>query len=90
MLVISRLLYNVHTWSNSAGRPNDILNTTYNRVWRRVAHHSSAVNDASVRAFLNVRSLDCYMRRKRLCYPHTHPCGRCPYSKHIVAAAWRL
>ena len=71
---MSRLVYNVHTWSTFIGRARNMINTTYNRIWRRVAKlprfSSAALSDLHVRALLNVPSVDCYLRRRRLMYLH--------------------
>ena len=37
-LVMSTLLYNVHVWSRFDGRARSMLNTMYNKVWRRVSY----------------------------------------------------
>ena len=71
-LVMSTLLYNVHVWSKFDGRARSMLNTMYNKVWRRVygkpRHCRSDITDVGVRVELGVPSLDCYVRRRRLKY----------------------
>lgn len=71
-LVMSRLLFGVHTWSNFNGQARGIIYSVYMRVWRRVAgdprYCKTRWNDLEVRTLLGVPSLDCYMRQKRLIY----------------------
>ena len=71
-LVMSTLLYNVHVWSRFDGRARSMLNTMYNRVWRRVygkpRYGRSDISDVNVRIELSIPSLDCYMRERRLKY----------------------
>ena len=37
-LVLSRLLYNVHIWSEFSGRPRAVLYRVYMRLYRRILH----------------------------------------------------
>ena len=71
-LVVSTLLYNVHIWSSFNGKPRNILNQMYMRLWRRVAGDPrfgrTTWSDVEVRRWLDVPSIDCYMRKKRLKY----------------------
>ena len=51
--IFSRLLYNVHIWAKFNGRPRNILNKVYNRVWRRLTDkprfNGRAMSDKQVR-----------------------------------------
>jgi len=71
-LVISRLVFGVHTWTEFSGQARRILNNVYMRVWRRVLgdprFQRTAWIDAEVRNLLGVPSLDCYIRQRRLIY----------------------
>ena len=71
-LVISRLTFNVHVWSKFAGKPRAILNSLYMRVWRRIIgdpkFRKTRWSDQQVRMVLDVPSLDCYIRKRRLKY----------------------
>ena len=70
--VISRLTFIVHVWSTFTGQPRKILNRTYMRTWRRIAgdprHSRTTWTDCQVRIRLNVPSLDCLIRKRRLVY----------------------
>ena len=71
-LVISRLTFNVHIWSAFDGKPKAILNHVYMRLWRRIAGDPrfgrTTWSDIEIRQWLDVPSLSCYMRRRRLMY----------------------
>ena len=71
-LVMSRLLFNVHVWSCFAGKARTTLNVTYMRVWRRVAgnprYERTSWTDLDIRIRLQVPSIDCIVRKRRLCY----------------------
>ena len=71
-LIMSKLFYNVHVWSYFSGAPRRALNVVYMRVWRRIANcprfNGQAGKDVEVRKALNVPSIDCYMRKRRLAY----------------------
>jgi hypothetical protein len=71
-LIMSRLFFGVHTWSTFGGRPRTILYGLYMRVWRRVIgdprFQKTRWNDLEVRQLLEVPSLDCYARKRRLMY----------------------
>eukprot|EP00973_Karenia_brevis_P004232 581606-Karenia_brevis.AAC.1 len=69
---MSKLLYNVHVWSKWEGVARASINSLYMRVWRRIAgqarFNGNAMSDLKVRQLLNVPSIDCVVRRKRLAY----------------------
>ena len=71
-LIFSRLFYNVHTWSSFKGLHRDIINKIYMRVLRSVAakprFSAAAWSDRKVRHFLQMPSVDCLVRQRRLCY----------------------
>ena len=71
-LVLSRLLFNVHTWSSFKGRHRCIISCAYMKVWRRISGHlrkpGNRVPDLAVRTLLDVPSVDCVVRRHRLSY----------------------
>ena len=71
-LVISRLLYNVHVWSEVKGEARNILNGTFMRTWRRVAGDPKIkerqYSDFEVREMLGIPSLDNMIRKRRLQY----------------------
>ena len=71
-LIMSNLFLNIHVWSLFAGRPRQIVNTMYNRVWHRIAgacgSAGNTVSNYTVRAVLEVPSVDCVVRKKRLSY----------------------
>jgi len=71
-LVMSRLIYNIHVWSGVDSVSRRIVNSVYNRVWRRVLGKPrfgrTDVCDADVRAALRVPSIDCLIRKRRLLY----------------------
>ena len=68
--MITRLTYNVHTWSKFAGKPRTILDSMYMRLWRRIIGdpklHKTKMSDKQVRVALDVPSIDCCIRRRRL------------------------
>ena len=73
-LVLSRLLYNVQTWSALSQAAYNRLNSIYMRGLRRIAACSKydaqsahvAGSDASVRTLLGVPSLQCIIMQRRL------------------------
>ena len=71
-LVFSRLVYNIHTWSELTGRPCQVIRRTYGRILRRIAgdvrHGRTVLSDVQVRVALSVPSVDCYVRKRRLMY----------------------
>ena len=71
-LIVSKLLYNSQTWENLEKRQKQSLNTMYMRAWRRVAndprYRRTKFTDVAVRQMLQVASLDCALRRRRLLY----------------------
>ena len=71
-LVVSRLTFNVHVWSSFEGKPRSIVNNMYMRLWRRIAGDPKFARttwtDLQVRRWLDVPSIDCHLRRKRLKY----------------------
>ena len=71
-LVIPRLCYNIHIWSHFPYAIWRILNTMYNRLWRRLYGQPRFCHvdrsDLEIRMALGVPSLDCWVRRRRLKY----------------------
>ena len=71
-LVVSRLCYNMHIWSHFPYHIWRIVNTMYNRLWRRVYGQPrfgrTECSDYQVRTALGVPSLDCLVRKRRLKY----------------------
>jgi hypothetical protein len=71
-LVMSRLTFNIHVWSQFNGRARGIVYAMYMRVWRRILgdprYGKPRWNDKEVRCALQVPSLDCFVRRRRLKY----------------------
>lgn len=72
-LIMSRLFFNVHTWSSVPARARTPLYATYMRVWRRVVNdpryrRETAWSDEEIKRYLGVPSLDCHLRRRRLLY----------------------
>ena len=71
-LIMSRLFYNTHVWSSFCGKPRNILNMVYMKVWRRIAGEPkfgrTAWTDAQIRSMLQVPSIDTYLRQRRLRY----------------------
>eukprot|EP00973_Karenia_brevis_P023797 3280676-Karenia_brevis.AAC.1 len=71
-LAFSRLFYNVHLWSVMQPAAVKRLNTTYMRVLRRIAsscrYNADAESDFNVRKRLQMPSIDCIFRTKRLLY----------------------
>ena len=71
-LVVSRLIYNVHVWSDLTAASYATLNSTYMRGLRRIAaacRFSSAPNqptDSDVRRLLGAPSLQCIIVQRRL------------------------
>jgi hypothetical protein len=73
-LVVSRLIYNVHTWSNITGAMYSKLNSVYMRGLRRIADRLifsaksalAAGSDQLVRDVLGAPSLHCLIVQKRL------------------------
>jgi len=71
-LVVSRLTYNVHVWSDLSAAAYRILNSTYMRGLRRIAatcRFSDAPNqptDSDTRRLLGVPSLQCVIIQRRL------------------------
>ena len=71
-LCMSRLFLNVHCWQKFCDRPRAIVNKVYNRVWRCIASAvrfaRSSTTDLQVRSLLDVPSIACWMRQRRLLY----------------------
>ena len=71
-LVVSRLFFNVHVWSKFAGKARSIINGMYMRLWRRIGndprYRRTKWTDREVRLALSIPSVDCYARKRRLCY----------------------
>ena len=71
-VVVSRLSYNVHVWSQFAYVSWRIMNTMYMRLWRRIygqpRYCHVETSDQGIRAALGVPSLDCFICRRRLKY----------------------
>ena len=82
-LIVSKLVYNFHTWSYFSGVARTTLNVVYMRLWRRIANsprfNREALSDLTVRRGLGVPSIDCYIRRRRLAYlDRLHKCDVLP------------
>ena len=97
-LVISKLLFHIHIWSVFDGKARRIIYNVYMRVWRRVVgdcrFRKTEFTDKQVRDILQVPSLDCLVRRRRLMYLgrvaradldplHALLQARCKYDKHL-------
>mmetsp|Transcript_132726 Transcript_132726/g.264871 ORF Transcript_132726/g.264871 Transcript_132726/m.264871 type:complete len:539 (+) Transcript_132726:2-1618(+) len=71
-LVVSRLCLNVHTWPEFAGKPRRRLNAMYMKCWRRIVgdpqYRRTKYSDLQVRTLLQVVSIDCLIRQRRLLY----------------------
>ena len=72
-ILVSRLVFNLHAWWKFEGKPRRIIATAYMRIWRRIAGKhwqgkSSGVTDAQLRRELQVPSIDCLVRKRRLKY----------------------
>ena len=71
-LIVSKLTFNVHVWSNLNTDAWRCLNSTYMRVARRILGKPRfdhiCPSDLQVRTQLGCPSLDCVLRRKRLIY----------------------
>ena len=69
-LIMPKLFYNVHVWSRFQGKPRNISNAVYMRVWRRILgdprHGRTTWSDSQVRSMLQVPSIDTHVRRRRL------------------------
>ena len=70
-ILVSTLVYNVHVWTVFAGKPRRIINSAYMKIWRRIANlhwkgKSSGIKDVTLRIELQVKSIDCVVRRRRL------------------------
>ena len=70
--IYSRLLYNTHIWSNFSGKARDMISNKYNKVWRKIAglprFDAKSRSDFDIRCILNVPSVDCVVRKRRLKY----------------------
>ena len=75
-LVVSRLFFNVHVWTQFAGKARRIIDGMYMRLWRRIRsdlrYCRTKSTDRDVRLALSVPSVDCYARQRRLCYFSRH------------------
>ena len=71
-LVVTRLTFNLHTWSKFNGKARAIINIMYMRLWRRIIgdpkYKKPRLSDKQVREELGVPSLDCFVRKRRLKY----------------------
>ena len=72
LLVVSRLLYNVHVWSSLSRKSYASINTGYIRGLRRISGEckysptSTDMTDHAVRAHLGAPSLQCLIMQRRL------------------------
>ena len=64
--------HNIHVWSHCNCPVRKIINTKYNRLWRRIFGEPRFCrvesSDYEVRSALGIPSLDCFVRRRRLRY----------------------
>ena len=71
-LIMSKLLFNSQTWEKLGKRPRQTLNNMYMKAWRRVVndprYQKTRMTDVQVRQMLQVASLDCALRKRRLLY----------------------
>ena len=79
-LILSRLLFNVHVWSQVSPWCLRKLNAVYMRVLRRIANQCrydacSNKTDCEVRAMLDLPSIDCIVAKKRVAYLPTFLTG---------------
>ena len=86
--IYSRLLYHIHIGSNFSRRARDIISNEHSRVCRRIAssprYEASARSDFDVRVGLDVPSIDCTVRKRRLQYVARLACAKIPSPKILL------
>ena len=62
VLIVSKLLFNVHIWSRFHGAERNALNAVYMRLWRRIVgearYTATARTDEQIRSAAGVPSID--------------------------------
>jgi len=71
-LIVSRLCYNSQTWPKLKLKARNTINAVYMRLWRRIAGDPQCQNvtktNREIRQMLQIPSIDCYLRKRRLKY----------------------